>query len=165
VLLFVVLKQVEGSKATVTISKVAFERFLSVVDSQVSKQIAFFSESFFASFFRTNERSLASMKSHVDLQATGSGVSFVAAVNLADERFLTGMCKLMGLQVSLSYKLLIALNANEWSLSRMSPHVRLEVTCLGKLFEALFERTYQYLFLVFWPLDFLKLLYITNNES
>jgi hypothetical protein len=104
------------------------------------------------------------MKSHVDLQTTGSGVSFVAAVNFADKRFLTGMSQLMGLQVSLGYKLLIALYADEWSLSGVGPHVRLEVTCLSKLFEALFERAYQYLFLVFRSLDFLELLYLTNFQ-
>lgn len=98
------------------------------------------------------------MKSHVDLQATGSGVSFVASMNLAHKRFLTGMGQLMGLQVALGNKLLVALNADEWSLSSVGPHVSLQVTCLSKLFQALFERTNQYLFLVFWSLDFLKLL-------
>jgi len=161
-LLFMILKQVEGGKATVTISKVALERLLTIVYSQVSEKISFFSESLLASFFRTYERSLASMKSHVDLQATGSRVSFVAPVNFAYKRFLAGMSQLMGLQVTLGYKLLIALYANKWSLSGVGPHMRLEVTCLSKLFKTLFERTYQYLFLVFWALDFFKLLYITN---
>jgi hypothetical protein len=120
-----VLKQVEGRKATVTISKIALERLLTIVYSQVSEQISFFSESLFASFFRTYERSLASMKSHVDLQTTGSRVSFVAPVNFAHKRFLTGMSQFMGLQVALGNKLLIALYADEWSLSSVGPHVRL----------------------------------------
>ena len=65
------------------------------------------------------------MKSHVDLQATGSGVSFVASMDLANKWFLTGMSQLMGLQVTLGNKLLVALNADKWSLSSMGPHVRL----------------------------------------
>jgi hypothetical protein len=105
------------------------------------------------------------MKSHVDLQTTSSRVSFVAAVNFAHKRFLAGMSQLMGLQVALGNKLLIAFDADEWSLSGMGPHMRLQVTCFSKLFQALFERTYQYLFLVFGSLDFLELLYLTNNES
>jgi hypothetical protein len=36
-LLFVILKQVEGGKATVTISKVALERLLTIVYSQMSE--------------------------------------------------------------------------------------------------------------------------------
>lgn len=59
--------------------------------------------------------------------------------------------------MTLGDELLVALNANEGSLSCVGPHVGLQIACFSKLFETLFKWTNQYLFLVFWPLNFFKL--------
>jgi len=85
-------------------------------------------------------------------------------MNFAHERFLTSMCQLVSLQVALSYKLLVALNADEGSLTSMCSHVSLQVSSLSKLFKTLFKWTNQYLFFIFGSLDLLKLLYLTKNQ-
>jgi hypothetical protein len=60
----------------------------------------------------------------------------------ANKRLFPGMGEFMSLQVSLGDKLLVALIADEWSLSGMSPHVSFEIACLRKFLKALLKRTY-----------------------
>lgn len=61
----------------------------------------------------------------------------------------------MSLKVSLSDEMLVAALAPERTLPSMRAHVSLEVACLRKLFEALYERTEEELHLVLWPLHLL----------
>jgi len=62
----------------------------------------------------------------------------------------------VGLEVTLGDESLSAFQTHERSLSSMSSHVSLEVSCLGELLEALLEGTHQELLLLFGSLDSLK---------
>lgn len=98
------------------------------------------------------------MQPHVDLKATGSRVPFVTARHSAHERLLARMGKLVCLQVTLGDELLVALVADEGSLTGVSSHMRLQVARFGELFEAQFKWTQEYLLFLFGPLNLLKLL-------
>lgn len=105
------------------------------------------------------------MQPHVDLKATGSRVPFVTAWHGAHERLLARMGKLVCLQVTLGDELLVALVADEGSLTGVSSHMRLQVARFGELFEAQFKWTQEYLLFLFGPLNLLKLLKTVENEA
>ena len=65
----------------------------------------------------------------------------------------------MRLQMTFGDELLVTLDTDKWSLSSMSSHVSLKISSLSKLFKTFFERANQYLFFIFWALDFFELLY------
>ncbi len=96
------------------------------------------------------------MKSLVYLQPSCSGVLLVAVNVVADEGFFASMRQFVGLKVPFGNELLLALVAHEGSLSRVCPHVRLQIASLGELLQALFKRTHQYFFLIFWSFHFLN---------
>lgn len=96
------------------------------------------------------------MNSRVNFEPTGAGVALVAAVEGADEGFLPGVRQLVGLQVTLRNKVLVAAITPEWAFSRVSAHMRLQVPSLRKLFEALHKGTHKQLDFVFRSLHFLN---------
>lgn len=59
--LLMIMKVIECRKATFTIGEVTLKWLLSIMYSQVSKQVSLFSKSFFAAIFRTNKWSLSSL--------------------------------------------------------------------------------------------------------
>jgi hypothetical protein len=155
-LFLVLLKQIESGEAAVTISKVAFKRFLTIVYPEVCQQVSLFSKGLFTAFLRANEGPLSRMEPHVNLETASSRVSFIAAMDFTHEWFFPSVGQFVSLQVAFCNKLLVALNAYEWSLASMCPHVSLEVSGLCKLFQTLFKRANQYLFFIFGPLYFFE---------
>lgn len=97
------------------------------------------------------------MEAHVNFESSSPRVPLVAALYLADEWFFACMSELVSLQVAFSDEFLVALVAHEGPLSGVGPHVGLQISCLGELFQAFFKRTKKYFFLVFRPLDFFEL--------
>ena len=129
----------------------------------MSQKVALLSESLLAALLWADERALASVQPHVDLEPSSPRIPFVAPRNLADKGLFSGMSKLMSLQMALGDELLIALHASKGSLTSMSSHVCLEIAGLGEFFQALFEWTDENLLLIFRPLNLLKLLYNQNS--
>jgi hypothetical protein len=95
----------------------------------------------------------------MNLESAGPWVAFGAAREGALEGFLPSVGQLMSLQMSLSYKLLVTLAADEGSLSSVGPHVGLQISGLWKFLQACLKRTYQDLLLFFRSLNFLDLGY------
>ena len=70
------------------------------------------------------------MKSSVDFKSTGSGVALIAASKLTSKWFLTCVGEFMSLEVSFSYKLVLADRTSKRSLAGVSPHVGFQITRL-----------------------------------
>ena len=66
----------------------------------------------------------------MNFEPTGARVALVAAVEGADEGLLPGMRQLVGLQVTLRNKVLVAAIAPEWAFSSVGAHMRLQVPSL-----------------------------------
>lgn len=69
----------------------------------------------------------------------------------------------MSLQVSLRNELLVTLWADERPLPCVSPHMRLEVSGLGKFLQTLLKRADQHFFLLFGSLYLFDLGYIESQ--
>lgn len=91
----------------------------------------------------------------MDLQATSPGVAFRAPMVRTNEWLFSCVRQLVGLQMALCDKLLVALRAHERSLSGVGSHMGLEISSLGELFEALFKGANQNLLFFLGALDLL----------
>jgi len=119
----------------------------------VGEKIALLAESLLTLELWADEWSLSRVKALVNLETASSGVLFVAAFEEADEGLHARVRQLMRLQVTLGDELLAALPASEGSLTRVRPHVSLEVARLLELLQTALERTNQELNFIFWPFD------------
>jgi hypothetical protein len=90
----------------------------------------------------------------MNFKPTSSGVPFSAPEMRAFEWLLTCVSEFMRLKVPLGDELLIALRAYEGPLTSVRPHVCLQISCLRKLLQALFEGADQYLLFLFRALYF-----------
>lgn len=97
----------------------------------------------------------------MNFQSAGSGVTFGAPRMCALEGLLSSMSQFVSLQMTFSDELLVTLIADKRTLSSVGPHVCFQVACLRKLFEALLERTHEYLLLLLRPLHLFDLSYIS----
>ena len=78
---------------------------------------------------------------------------------VAYEWFFTSVSEFVSLQMSFSYKLLVALIAHKWTLSSVSPHVSLQIACLGEFLKTLFEWTDKNFLLILGSFDWFNLSY------
>ena len=88
------------------------------------------------------------MKSGVYFKASSPRVPFRAASKLASERLKPCMSKLVGLEMSLSYKSCFADGAQKWTLASVGPHVGFEVAGLGKFFQTVLVGTKKHLLFI-----------------
>jgi hypothetical protein len=99
------------------------------------------------------------MKPLMDLESASPGVALGASSVRALEGFLPRVGQFMRLQVPLRDELLLTQAADEWTLTCVRAHVRLQVTSLRKFLKAFFEGTDEYLLLFLGPLHLLDLRY------
>jgi hypothetical protein len=89
----------------------------------------------------------------MNLESARPGVALVAASERADKWFFAGVSQRVCLQMSLRNEVLVAALTPEWTLASVCPHMRLEVTSLGKFFKTGHKRTQEQFCLCFWTFD------------